>query len=147
MLPVIIGIQRSWYLGASAYLLSDGFITYRKTGNHFDCRQAQVFLLENGRLEKYNQPGQPMAAYTGARYVEFRQFVYATITTSFSVVNGFLVWRNSTFYGGVAGFCLGLNGNVYATFTRSGGPRGCIPVYLPVYSGKSSHLEDLIMKR
>jgi hypothetical protein len=129
MLPVVLAIQ-----SRDPSRLSQRFVGNSTTGTTFDCSQANVFLQGDGRLVSF---GRPLSAEPGARYVDINDFPTGTVTCSLDVVDGFLVWRNSTFYGGTAGFCQGTDGDVYATFTESGGPDGCTPVALAVYSGKS----------
>lgn len=59
-----------------------------------------------------------------------------TFSTDIEIVNNITVWRNSTFFNGVAVFCV-QNGIVYATFNSSGPPAGCLVVNLVVVAGES----------
>lgn len=79
----------------------------------------------------------------GVPYIDVANYPGGTITTRFDVVNDTLVWTNSLFHEGQAGFCQINGSSVYATFTAAGGPKDCEDVDLVVYKGKTVCLKDL----
>ncbi len=114
--------------------LSDGFVGDPSSGTSFDCSGAQVFTLDDGRLQSN---GKLLSVDPGVEYVDINSVLGGKISSGFDSEDGLLTWRNTEFSGGIAGFCKAMDGHIYATFTNSGGPAGCITVYLTVYHGKS----------
>ncbi|GAW13731.1 hypothetical protein ANO14919_031200 [Xylariales sp. No.14919] len=110
--------------------LSDGFIGYKPSGSTFNCSEAQVFVLGNGRLQR---AGKTLGVDSGVEYTAIKDMSEGGITSGFNSEAGFLVWRNPAFYGGRARFCKTTNGDIYVTFMGSGGPPSCAAVYLTVY--------------
>lgn len=134
MLPVILGVATHHSRDIKSSELCEGFVGDPSHGTMLKCSEAQTFVLGNCRLQS---AGRPLSANPGVRYVDLTSHPEGTIDSCFENVNGFLEWRNPAFYGGAAKFCQVANGHIYATFTESGGPASCTPVYLPVYAGMS----------
>ncbi|KAI1335317.1 hypothetical protein F5Y15DRAFT_419983 [Xylariaceae sp. FL0016] len=108
-----------------------GFIGGAGPVNPASCDDATLFSLTNGELRS---GGQPIATDPGVAYIPIHVNPTASISTTFSVVNGILHWYNTAFAGGEAGFCQVASGQVYATFAApSTFPAGCAVVSIVVY--------------
>lgn len=109
-----------------------GFIGNDELPNPNSCSNARLFVRSSGALRT---EGEPLSVDPGVPYIDIANYTRGSITTRFDVVNGTLVWANSLFYGGQAGFCQMNGSSVYATFTAAGGPQDCTDVNLVVYRG------------
>ncbi|TGJ80720.1 hypothetical protein E0Z10_g8040 [Xylaria hypoxylon] len=130
MLPVIFGVSRDKHFDIDILQLSDGFIGDPLAGTTFNCSKAQVFNLGNGRLQSDDKV---LGVNTGVKYTALNDLPEGGITSGFDSVAGFLVWQDPSFYNGTASYCKTANGDVYATFVESGGPAGCVTVYVTAY--------------
>ncbi|KAI0002329.1 hypothetical protein F4779DRAFT_134189 [Xylariaceae sp. FL0662B] len=110
---------------------STGFVGNSTNPSPDECTNAQVYIQGRGELHNV---GKAISVNPGVPYINIADFPGGSISTTFSVVNGILVWRNESFYNGTAGFCQVNEGDVYATFTQDGGPFNCTSVNLVVYT-------------
>ncbi|KAI1278232.1 hypothetical protein F5Y07DRAFT_361132 [Xylaria sp. FL0933] len=127
--PVVIGITRGLFAKTDPSQLSDGFIGDPSSGTSPNCTEAQVFTLGSGYLQSMDKL---VSVDPGVKYVDLNKAFGGEIAYGLASEDGFLVWRNSAFYKGTAGFCKAMNGRIYATFSDAGGPAGCVKVYLTV---------------
>lgn len=98
------------------------------------CLDATKYQLNGTRLNDLTSGVGVSANLAAAPYVSLNDPVAGgSITTSFTIEGNVLVWSNSQFFNGRAGFCE-LKDVVYATFTAAGGPAGCVPVQIVVVS-------------
>lgn len=117
-----------------------GFIGDDEFPNPNNCSNARIFIRRSGALQT---EGRPLSVDPGVPYIDVANYPGGTITTRFDIVNDTLVWTNSLFHEGQAGFCQINGSSVYATFTAAGGPKDCEDVDLVVYKGKTVCLKDL----
>ncbi|RYP89237.1 hypothetical protein DL769_000142 [Monosporascus sp. CRB-8-3] len=118
--------------------------TSRQLGKNYGRSiQSADSFIENVKafpFAQYVQSGgrflgadKPLSVDPGVRYIDMSSFPGGSISTTFSIVGGILVWENDAFFNGAAGFCQASNGTVYAHFTAAGGPESCVPIDLVVY--------------
>ncbi|KAI1300467.1 hypothetical protein F5Y03DRAFT_229276 [Xylaria venustula] len=108
-----------------------GFVGGAGPSNPKSCDQASLFGVRNGELLS---GGQPIATDAGAEYIVFKVNPGASITRTFTIINGYLHWYSPQFVDNEAQFCQIADGTVYASFRGdNSGPTGCQRVDILVY--------------
>ncbi|ROW10556.1 hypothetical protein VMCG_01934 [Cytospora schulzeri] len=93
---------------------SGGFLRNPAMHDPSDCSQAMQFYIVNGELVRGDGV---VSANVGDDHVLLAvSTTRGSITTTWGMVDGELVWANGNFTGGRAGFCRDVGGEVYATF-------------------------------
>lgn len=109
-----------------------GFIGAPSTEGN--CSVGTPFNLTDGQLSSHEQV---IGMNPGSSYIELVPSSSGNVSTTFSVVESTLYWRNESFFQGEAGFCQTTEGRVYATFTSSEKwPEECFSISIIVYKGK-----------
>lgn len=115
--------------------LEAGYIS--ATGMTGVCAAANSYSFSNGQLLDVVS-GILVSANVDLSPSNLNNPGAKSISTTFVIENGILLWRNPAFYNGAAVFCL-LNSVVYAIFDRTGPPAGCTTIVLVAISGLSIH--------
>lgn len=98
------------------------------------CSVGTPFNLTDGQLSSREQV---VGMNPGGSYIELVPSSSGIVSTTFSVVESTLYWKNESFFQGEAGFCQTTDGRVYATFTSSENwPDDCLSISIIVYKGK-----------
>ncbi|KAI1846556.1 hypothetical protein JX266_007453 [Neoarthrinium moseri] len=120
---------------------TSGFVGDETFQHPESCSNATLFRRTNGQLLSRSRP---LSVDPGVDFINMSNYPGGSITTTFVVVGGVLYWDNNAFYNGTAGFCEGTMGEVYATFTETGGPPNCIPVKLVVYTANQCQNGEIV---
>ncbi|KAI4596093.1 hypothetical protein KJ359_006387 [Pestalotiopsis sp. 9143b] len=94
------------------------------------CSSAVLFFLSDGQLESDRGA---VSVEPGVPYMDLVEFTGGSISTTFEIDNGMLVWRNESFFDGQAGFCQMGTGLVYAVFEEDAAPVNCTSIDIVVY--------------
>ncbi|ETS76289.1 hypothetical protein PFICI_11676 [Pestalotiopsis fici W106-1] len=108
-----------------------GFVGRGSDPNPQDCTDAGRFLQLNEQL--FANDDIPIGVDPGVPFIDLSMETPGSITTSFSIQSGFLVWVNSLFPDGVAQYCQTPNGTIFALFDVLLAPVGCVLKDLVVY--------------
>jgi hypothetical protein len=109
-----------------------GFIGAPNTAGN--CSVGTPFNLTGGQLSSHEQV---IGTNPGLAYIGLMTSSTGSISTTFSIIDSMLHWRNESFLQQEAGFCQTTGGRVYATFTSSESwPPDCSSVSIIVYKGK-----------
>lgn len=124
---------------------NDHYLMNAGTEKSGDCSQATQFEIIDGELTRAGQkvstsPGAPGAGAAGAQQQRLAVSpVVGSVTRSWVIVGGELLWLNESFVGGRAGFCEdeGTRAVFFTTGGEGGGPRvGCTPKHLTPMFGE-----------
>jgi hypothetical protein len=112
--------------------------------NPQDCTDAARFLQLNTQL--FFNDDYPIGVEPDVPFIDLSIQAPGSISTSFSIENGVLVWANALFSNGLASFCQTPNGSVFAIFDALLTPADCELKDLVVYPGKSrGHIKEAIV--
>ncbi|KAI0026003.1 hypothetical protein F4780DRAFT_774211 [Xylariomycetidae sp. FL0641] len=98
---------------------SSGFVGGSGNQNPDNCTKANLYVQGGGQL---SDSGKPLSVDPGVSYIDISNFPGGSIATTLTVENGILVWRNESFYNGVARYCQTAGGSVYAEFAQEDVP-------------------------
>lgn len=127
------GVKARRQTGSGEFLMNAGI------DNAVDCSRAHRFELVDGELTSAGQKVSTSPGLASAQRLAVSPQV-GSITRTWEIVDGELLWLNASFVGGRAGFCVD-HDTLSVFFTTSGPgsePAGCITKQLTPMFGKCS---------
>lgn len=123
-----------------ALMTNIGFISNNEVT--FSCSFAAPYYTFNGQLLEA-ATGLPLSVNAGVPFINLTIAAQGSISTRFEIVDEVLHWYNPQFFGGEAIFCV-VGSAIFATFTSSGRPAGCVTVQLVLIRGQCSELHPSV---